>query len=667
MGLVMARRAPSTSDVPEAHDTSWDRLWAREASRVIVYLPPWMGLGLVYGIGSFFWAVLSLDDDPPDTIAWTMFLLSVCTVVLAGVTWWQSHARSIGGRIHSVLTTALAGLWVCAATISSPIAVGTGRLMLICGTTVALTWNIRSMLRRKGVDTAAVVADPLKALFGQGAEKAGITAEATTTKTGEHKVEGSVQLEEGEAVAEDLQKRAPYIESGMGLPPGSITVAVDPDDASKAKVTISDPRVLRTRIPWPGASRPGGSIADPIRIGLWQDLDMVELVLCGYHLQIMGMSGSGKSIGAAWNILSELMTRHDVAIFAADVTKADQTLGPLENGLHRVEYDLAGARAMLRQLYQQVAERTAWLAAQGLQKWKQGCGLAYWVIWLEEAPDILSKLPDKEMEDFLSLVKALRSAGGTVVMSLQRSDWTQMPTLARGQLAKMCLGVESAGDAKFGLSAEQRERGAKPEQWAQKQPGMAYLDAPSIPDERIAMALRTWDWGEDDQEANQRMREHAADWPASPKDADEFTRIVAANFGAAASGLDGDPPEETEPPVGDKVKTENPSPDLTAGMDDPIEAGDDRKFPAGPRPKLPPEEARGVLLDQLAVWVREERLEFATKDLRPVKELTGYTSRGWLNDQLNLLADDGVIERDDERRCYRIIRPDVLLGEPAGV
>ncbi|MEU7741955.1 hypothetical protein [Nonomuraea sp. NPDC049158] len=658
----MARRTStaSTVDVTEVHDTSWDRLWARETSKILVYVPPWLGLALVFGLGSAFHWILASDD--PLVIAWTMFLLAVCTLALASGTWWWSHARSTGGRLFSTLTTGAAGLWVCAATINGPATVITGRAVLVGGVALALAWNIRSTLRRQGVDTAAALADPLAVLFGRGAEKAGIDAQASTTKAGEHKVEGDVQLDEGRAVVEDLQKKATYVESGMRLPPGSITVSIDPDDASKAKVTISDPRVLKNRIPWPGPSRPGKSIAEPLRLGLWQDLDLVELVLFGFHLMIMGMSGSGKSIGACWNILAELMTRFDVAIFAADITKADQTLGPLANGLHRVEYTAAGARAMLREIQAQLAERTAWLSARGYQKWKAGCGLTYWIIWLEEFPDIYNALPEKEQEAFLSMLKAIRSAGGTVVMSLQRSDFTQMPTLARGQLAKMCLGVESPGDAKFGLSAEQRERGAKPERWAQKQPGMAYLDAPGIPDERIAMALRTWDWGEDDQEANKRMRAHAADWPASAKEADEFTRIVAANFGAeAAAGL------EEEPPVGNLVKTENPSPDLSAGMDDPIEPADDRKFPTMSGPKMEAVQARGVLLDQLRAWAREGRPEFAVKDLKEVKARTGYSSRGWLNDQLALLVDDGVIERDDERRCYRIIRADVLLGEPAGV
>lgn len=180
------------------------------------------------------------------------------------------------------------------------------------------------------------------------------------------------------------------------------------------------------------------------------------------------------------------------------------------------------------------------------------------------------------------------------------------------------------------------------------------------------MANRTFDWGESDQEANKRMRAHAEAWPAAAKQVDEFTAIIVAGFGdtaAAQADDDGDGQEES---VAAKVKTENPSPELQARIDDPIEAADDAKFPARPGRKMEAGEARGVLLAQLSEWARAGRQEFATKDLRPVRERTGL-SRSWFIGQLNLLADDGVIERDDERRCYRIVRADVLLGELAGV
>ncbi|MCC5579124.1 hypothetical protein IMZ11_26205 [Microtetraspora sp. AC03309] len=238
--------------------------------------------------------------------------------------------------------------------------------------------------------------------------------------------------------------------------------------------------------------------------------------------------------------------------------------------------------------------------------------------------------------------------------------------MALGQLAKWCFGLENAGDAKFGLSEAQRDAGARPQLWANKQPGMSYLDAPSIPDERIAMPNRTWDWGEDDQEANARMRRHAEAWPANAKEVDEFTAIIYANYGPDALAGDGQDDESEGSAVSEYVRTEDPSPEIEAGPDDPIEAADDAKFPERTGLKMEPGEARGVLLGHLQAWVREGRNEFATRDLCIVRQRTGL-SRAWIIAQLNMLAEDGVIERDDARRSYRIIRADVLTPEPAGV
>jgi hypothetical protein len=524
-------------------ESSLSKVAAKEVSKLVTLTSPWVAYVLVFGIGCAFHFIL--DSDDPDVVAWTMFLMSAAVLVLTAVTFGQSHARGVWGKTHTTLTTLLAGLWVCAATVNGPTTVVTGRLILIGGVTVALTWNIRTVIRMKGLDQPGAITDPLALLFGQGAERAGMPAiEATTTKATAHKVEGAVQLESGRQTADDLSRKVPYVESGIGLPPGSITTALDPDDASKAKVTISDPRVMKRPIPWPGPSRPGASVAEPFRLALWQDLDELRYVIIGHHLQMMGMTGAGKGFGGAWNYLAEFISRGDGAVFAGDITKGEQTLGPLRPALHRFETTPAGVKKMLAELQSQVKPRTDYLASKGLAKWKPGCGLTYWLIWLEEFPDIFDCLSDKEQEQFLSMLKAIRSAGGTIVMSLQRSDYTQMPTLARGQLAKMCFGVENSADASFGLSERQQDAGARPELWTNAQPGMAYLDAPSIEEGRIAMPMRTYAWGLDangefdDERANAAMRAYAAQWPAAAKEVDpttaELSRLSPAAVAVAA-------------------------------------------------------------------------------------------------------------------------------------
>ncbi|WP_243726268.1 ATP-binding protein [Actinomadura rubrisoli] len=146
------------------------------------------------------------------------------------------------------------------------------------------------------------------------------------TEVTDHKVKGQMQLPAGEKAAEDAIKATDRIESGMRLPPGSVIVARDDDRADRAHVTVSDPRAIRRPIGWPGPSRPGGSVDEPLRIGIYQDGDEAEYRFVSHHLQIMGMTGSGKSIGGAWNIVAEIITRTDAAVFSIDVSKDDQTM-----------------------------------------------------------------------------------------------------------------------------------------------------------------------------------------------------------------------------------------------------------------------------------------------------------------------------------------------------
>ncbi|MFI7618026.1 hypothetical protein ACIBP6_43085 [Nonomuraea terrae] len=654
-----------TKEIAVQEESSLAKVAAREVSRLVALVTPWVVGMFAFGLA----AALHYILFSPDTIAgWSSFT-TICVLILTGVTYGQSHARGVWGKAHTTLSTFLAGMWTVAVVISGPGHPILWRLGVVGGITMALTWNIRTVIRMKGWDQPGAISDPLSILFGQGAERAGMReAEAKTIKASTHKVEGEVQFDPGRHIAEDLQKKVAYVESGIGLPPGSITASVDPDRADKARVVISDPRVMKRPIPWDAPSRPGLSIADPLGIGLWQDLDPIEYVIVGHHLQIMGMTGAGKSIGGAWNILAEVVTRYDVAVFAADVTKGKQTLGPLEESLHRFETTKAGVKKMLSEIQAKVQERTNYLASKGLQKWKRGCGLTYWLVWLEECPDILDALSDKEMEAFLSMIKAIRSAGGTVVLSLQRSDFTQMPTLARGQLAKMTFGVENAADASFGLSERQQDAECRPELWTNAQPGMAYIDAPTLGDGRFAMPLRTYAWGVDDtgqfddERANAAMRAHAAQWPAAAKQVDPTTAEVSRLAGGASAAAtmpaeleENDDDEEVRDVTKEYLETDDPDPELQAGLDDEIPDLEDGEPPltfAPPAQSMTPEERGAALMKRLQEMWDDGARDFSSGDLKPLWETTDM-SRAWVQKTLKKLTEAGILGGyDDEAQRY---------------
>ena len=514
----------------EQQEEATGRLAARVVSKVGVLVPPWLLLGLTSGAGALSHAVWG----GPDTVTWAAVGATLGTTGLSALTWTITHARRALGRVHATATVASVGGWVTVTTVTGldPAAV-TGALWW-AGGGLALSWNLRTVIRHVDPDHGTG-GDALGSLFDRAKEQAGLKgARARAKEVTGRKVKGVLSLPPGEATVDDAQRALGRLESGMQVPPGTIALAPDPDRADRAEITLSDPRVLRQPIPWPGPSRTACSIADPIRVGVWQDGDDAEFTVPGRHLQVMGTTGSGKSIGGAWNFLSEVMTRPDARVLAFDTSKDEQTLGPCSAGLGRVVTDHKNAVAMLRTVHAQIPQRTRWLAQHGYSKWEKACGLTYLVLWIEEASKFMAALSGKDEDRLEEVVKEARSAGVSIVLSLQRSDYTQMPTLVRGQLAKWCFGLTSAEDAKWGLSTRQQKVDTvEPEAWESNYPGMSYLDAGGVSEKHAVMPLRAFDWGHDGRTV---MATHAEAARAAQGEVDPLTATLLTGTATTSTG-----------------------------------------------------------------------------------------------------------------------------------
>ncbi|MBB4913333.1 hypothetical protein [Streptosporangium saharense] len=520
----MARKssAPSLQVVQEA---TMDRLAASAVSKVGVLVPPWAVLGAEAAAGAVSHA---LWGQAP-AVTWAAVGCTLGSTVLTGLTWAVTHQRRLIGRLHATATTAAASAWFTAATITglgTPVVNGA---LFFGGATLALSWNIRTVIRNTSGDSDGEgTGDALGTLFARAREQAGLKgAKVRATEVTSHKVKGQMQLPPGEKTADDVIKSVDRIESGMQLPPGSVTVSRDDDRADRAHFTVSNPRAIRQPIPWPGPSHPAASIDKPLRIGLYQDGDDVQYRFVGHHLQIMGMTGSGKSIGGAWNIIGEIITRHDAAVFSIDISKDDQTMGPLREGLHRFESTKTGAVGLIRALHAEIPKRTKWLASRGYSNWEPGCGLTYWYLHVEEIAKLVNELGAQDEELLGEILKEIRSAGGSVILSLQRADYTQIPTIFRSQMAKMCFGLSDPDDVRYGVSSRQKKADVAPHEWEDHHPGMAYLDGKSVRPTHYAMPMRTFTWGSSSAEARAAMAAHAAAFPAAAKKVDAFTAALA--------------------------------------------------------------------------------------------------------------------------------------------
>lgn len=654
----MARSRNQTQTVTVMEDTSLDRLSAATLSKVLVIAPPWV----VEGIGAIGAAVFHAKWG--DSVLWSLGLLPP-TGLLSYMSWKLSHQRSLLRRLHVAATTAVAGTWFATAT---EFGAFDGQTMsyftVVGGITMALSWNMAAVIRDQGDGRGQ---DILNAAFVDKAEVIGLPdSKLHTIKATARKILAKLVTPPGSRTIDDVQRKRGHIEAALELPPGSVTVVADEDHAAHADVVITDPRLMKKPIPWPGPSRAGESIGEPLRIGVYQDAEDVEYTILDHHLLTMGMTSSGKSFGGLWNLMAEIITRTDVAVWVADITKKTQTVGAFAPAIDWLAITKKDALAMLDTVQRIIGPRTDYLARKRLKGWQPGCGLTFLVINLEEASDIFDAMSDKQLERFVSTMRAARSAGIYINVSLQRAIWDQISTNARAQFAgSQCFGVQSSGDAKFGLPDHVLDAGASPERWLSNRPGMYYLAAPTIPEERHAIPARGYLIGDEE------MREHAATYPASARPLDDVTLKAAgetyAGRTAAATLVDELPAEvpdqaaasdEEEVNVIDEyAHTSDPDPSIVADMDEEIpEPVDDEGFTFAERAeKMPPGEAFAELLAQLAVWADEGREEFAPRDLRPIMDRTGY-GRAWIQKQLKRLTEEEDILDHGDRGTYLIIK-----------
>lgn len=286
----------------------------------------------------------------------------------------------------------------------------------------------------------------------------------------------------------DMRAVMPKLESMAKLPPGTLVTSVG-DHRGHTVIRKVDTTALDMPVVWPGPSRPGGSITEPLRVGMWSDRSPVESVW-REHSMTMGTTGSGKTVHALVKV-TEMLTRRDVVVLWCDPVKGVQSAGPVAGGVAWAAKDMQDAKAMVGGVLRAIPARTDALGKVGLTQWSTeafdllGMPLVY--IQFEEAAWLV---------DHSALVKVAeraRSAGIYFDMSLQRASFSRMDTDVRANLTRRtCFGVMDAADAQFCLQDFVIEAGADPSMWADRQPGKSYMSARDIPDARVATPWRGW-------------------------------------------------------------------------------------------------------------------------------------------------------------------------------
>ncbi|MFM9693854.1 plasmid transfer protein TraB [Streptomyces europaeiscabiei] len=642
--------------------------------RAMPHLPPWVataGIGIAGGLGSLQW-----EQSAAAGVG-----LTLASVALTGATWWMGKATTQQRRLHSAVTVAAGSAWLTAACLAGPTAGPLGDMYLIGGPVLALSWNIRMIMRRND-DPAGQSGD--KGLL----EKVGLArAQIGAAKVEPNRVTAPLAVEAGEQTNEDVSKALGRIASALDLPTSAVRYQPDPGSSRRGELVIVPEDMLAQAAYWEGPSNLGGSIADPLVIGRYDDGSPMYLWLPGdpeegrngTHVLVAGGTGSGKG-ETALNLQTEILSRRDVLLWLSD-PKMFQDFRPLLPGIDWAAEGGTPTEVMVEAIQVVIPARTRWLGQHNYRQWVPaaaevqndpahscrpdgrscGCaGMPYLVAWMEEAASTLRNLGD---DAFTGIAQEARSAGVSLIVSLQRPSYDQMSTSTRASLPSViALGCDPR-DESFSLPDTVLDAGAHPGAWGNRRPGYCYLVTPGIDETRYASPGRTWGFAPD----AVSLMEVLADWAlrngaiadpitagaASSVAGNAYTGRTAPGTGPAAhAAMEEDDVDEIG--YGPLVDPEDADIDPEAELPD-DEPGDDAPIfgqESGRKPK--PEEAQRLFAQALAEFEEQGLMVVGPKDFTDWCDRHDL-SRSWVSKRLKAAAQEGRLEATNTTGRWRIV------------
>ncbi|MFI0914330.1 plasmid transfer protein TraB [Streptomyces abikoensis] len=632
-------------------------------------------------------------DSPAAAVGLTM-----AAGVLTAATWWAGAGTSAARRIHATLSTGAGTSYLVLATVTDPLDPGLLSTLVIGGAVAAGGWNIRQALRinpdaKNGEQQAATETGVLVKAIGNAK-----VALRGKPKVEPNKVTAPLQLAPGEVTADELGNRIKHIAAELGVSPNAVKIIQDPDHADRATLVVVPQDMLKNATLWPGPSALGGSITDPVVVGLYEDGEITQLWFPwatgrnATHFLIAGMNGSGKSAGMSVAI-TEVLTRCDVIVWAIDPSKGLQTFAPFLPYLDWVEMTAAGGEAMIDALTQVITARATEMGRYGFKNWTpevyQELGMPYMVVWIEEAARFFRD--GTEME---GLVMEARSAGISVIISLQRPSATSMPTDVREQLGgSFVFGVKGSTTADMALPEDVRDAGARPEVWQNRRPGYAYLVAPGVDEERYPFPMRTYLIDDEQITAVLALAQRPSADPVTAQAAGEAyanrtrydadTTLTSADTQSTVQEPIVMTQEETdarqevllarqvdreiEAALGDDPDDDGYVPDVDGEQElRPVEqTWSFGQAPAGPKDEKSKEEATEELLRMLDEY-RQQELEFVgPKHFQPYGKGSRIgRSRSWVSAKLGDLVDEGIhLAETDRGGEYRLLYPEMATAD----
>ena len=627
----------------------------RVPERLMSYVLPWVVVAAVWPLAAGLHFALAFSGHSE---LWMAFL--ALGFAYLGFTTWKTWAVRRQETRNMVTVFAIAVLtWEVFAVAVRPWQRDIFLAWALGGLVLSVAWCIRhaALSGVRDVDKSASTSENGSMLDKIRAFKDARIGKVTETAD---ELRARVHLD-APTTAKDAQGAREQLAALAGVGADQVKIVGVKGHEGQVDVVVNRPQDAVKPVTW--KDRPdcrGLSIADaPIWLGGRTDGSDIEWWLCGdpdrdrplAHTKWTGVSGSGKTETMVTAIL-QMRERIDVVPVVGDPAKFEQSFGDIEDMLGIAAKDEDQVKRLIQNLKRVIGYRSGLFAS--LTRADGGKGYKEWVpeMWtlhriplvfvdIEEAADVAVEM-DAELDE---LLRKLRSIGVHICLSMQTMPHDNISRKTRAALVQsIAHGQNEEQDARYSLHHTTLEAGADPTKWRNNYPGSLYAEVTGTDKEHWPIDGRAPKRSaKDTQEARATTRELWAELdPGTYRIladgiVDEQTETAPAAVGAPLEGTVDDDFTEA---------------DLALTSEDGIDTGEPLAAPRGPEvtfaepvtSRMTTEDARAMLLHRIGTLTNGGPAEVTFQALEDIPAEVGR-SRGWVYDELERLAEIGVLRR----------------------
>ncbi|MEV0589309.1 cell division protein FtsK [Nonomuraea sp. NPDC050310] len=297
---------------------------------------------------------------------------------------WVNLTRPIE-RGYATVTCLFLGCWVTAATFAGPLTTPLPAVLTVGGALLALPWWAHRRRR------ARVRVERTLAAWPEIADAVGLAGSRVQSAIVDlWGYRFRLALGRGQTV-EDAISRTPALESALGSRRGAVRIQPVPTKhAHRADVRVIETDPHAGAINWPGPAIT--SVAQPAKLGLFEDGSPVRVPLLHRHALIGGVAGGGKS-GGVNVLLGDLTACPDVIVWGVDL-KGGMELRPWASCLGRLATTPQEAEALLADAVVILDARADHLAQQGVRLWDPTPRMPALVVLIDEYAELVDDAPN---------------------------------------------------------------------------------------------------------------------------------------------------------------------------------------------------------------------------------------------------------------------------------